>query len=88
MLQGTGTWVSLTTHALSLSVSSLLATLKIDKPFLSHFTDFSLYASGLSDLGAIWYLLGDFAQHCFDPFCDDFSMLLEVNLIFRFPFPL
>jgi len=68
------------------SVSALLATLQIDKLFLSHFINFSHCASSLSGPGAIWHLLGGFAQHCFDPFCDDFSVLLEDNLIFRFPF--
>lgn len=70
------------------SVSSLLATLKIGKPFLSHFINFSHYASSLCGPGVIWLLLGDFAQHCFDPLCDGFSVLLKGNLIFRFPFAL
>lgn len=88
LLEGTSMWVSLTTYSLPLNVSSLLATLKIDKLFLSHFTNFRSHASSLSDPGAIWYLLGDFAQHCFDALCNDFLMLLEDNLIFRFPFAL
>ena len=66
LLEGTK-YVSRSDHILSLfeflfSVFSLLTTLEVDELFLSHLNTFSHSAVNLSDLGVVWYLLGDFAQ--------------------------
>lgn len=60
-------------HILSLWI----CLLKIEKLFLNHFNNLSHSASSLSNVGTVRYLLGDFAQLCFDPLCDHFPVLLK-----------